>query len=201
VTFPIAKPLDPMGAWREVVPDAGGGRILTLDGGVRLRDGASGELVATLAEGDGRPSVLFLVDGRIVVGRGSKEGEVSLEVFERTGVRVREMAVDLGPGGPNVGPEVAPGQVAVSSFRAPFLPEDTLVVDVGEGRVVERLAGLVPISGFFWNVWAVPPDARPTSVHFFRDVDGRVVRIDFATRERKVVAGPGAPRGERISLR
>jgi hypothetical protein len=28
-----------------------------------------------------------------------------------------------------------------------------------------------------------------------------VVRIDFATGERKVVAGAGAPRGERISVR
>ncbi len=27
------------------------------------------------------------------------------------------------------------------SFRASFLPEDTLIVDVGEGRVVERLSG------------------------------------------------------------
>jgi hypothetical protein len=201
VTFPIAKALDPMAAWRGVVPDAAGGRILTLDGGLRLRDGASGELIATLAEGDGRPSALFLADGRIVVGGGSKGAEASLRVFERTGVEVREMAVDVGPGGPNVGPEVAPGQVAVSSFRAPFLPEDTLIVDVGEGRVVERLSGLVPAMGFFWNVSAVPPDARPTSVHFFRDVEGRVVRFDFATGERKIVAGPGAPRGERINVR
>jgi hypothetical protein len=29
----------------------------------------------------------------------------------------------------------------------------------------------------------------------------RLVRIDFATGERKIVAGPGAPRGERISAR
>ena len=41
----------------------------------------------------------------------------------------------------------------------------------------------------------------PTSVHFFRDVEGRVIRIDFATGERKTVAGPGAPPGQRISVR
>jgi hypothetical protein len=92
---------------------------------------------------------------------------------------------------------VAPGRVAVSSFRAPYLSEDTLLVDVGEGRVVERLSGLRPALGFFWNVSAVPTDAGPTSVHFFRDVEGRVIRIDFASGERKVVAGPDAPRGER----
>jgi hypothetical protein len=38
-------------------------------------------------------------------------------------------------------------------------------------------------------------------VHFFRDVEGRVIRIDFASGERKVVAGPDAPRGERIRFR
>jgi hypothetical protein len=89
----------------------------------------------------------------------------------------------------------------VSSFRAPYLPEDTLLVDLGEGRVVERLSGLRPDAGFFWNVSAVSADAGPTSVHFFRDVEGRVIRIDFASGERTVVAGTGAPRGERISVR
>ena len=88
--------------------------------------------------------------------------------------------------------------MAVSSFRSPYLAEDTLVVDVGDGRVVERLSGLRPAIGFFWNVSGVPADAGPTSVHFFRDVEGRVIRIDFATGERSVVAGPGAPRGERL---
>ena len=67
------------------------------------------------------------------------------------------------PGGLSVGPEVAPGRVAVSSFRAPFLPEDTCSWTSATG--------------------------------------GRVIRIDFATGERKVVAGPGAPEGERISAR
>jgi hypothetical protein len=38
-------------------------------------------------------------------------------------------------------------------------------------------------------------------VHFFRDAEGRVIRLDFATGEQKVVAGPGAPRGERVSVR
>ncbi len=56
LTFPIATALDPAGGWRGVVADAAGRRILTLDGGVRLRDGATGELIATLAEGDGRLS-------------------------------------------------------------------------------------------------------------------------------------------------
>jgi hypothetical protein len=37
-------------------------------------------------------------------------------------------------------------------------------------------------------------------VHFFLG-RGQLVRIDFSTGERKVVAGPGAPPGERVSVR
>jgi hypothetical protein len=209
-TFPIAKALDPVVAtWRGVVPDAAGRRIVTHDGGLHLRDGATGELLATLAEGregEGRSSAFFLADGRIVVaggadGTGAGAPRTSVQLFDTTGVKLGETLLDLWPWGLSLGPEVTPGRVAVSSFRSPYLPGDTVVVDVGEGRVVERLSGLRPAVGFFGNSSVVPADAGPTSVHFFRDVEGRVIRIDFSTGERKVVAGPGAPRGERISAR
>jgi hypothetical protein len=90
--------------------------------------------------------------------------------------------------------------VAVSSFRSPYLAEDSLVVDVADGRVVERLSGLRPAVGS-WMAPVVPADAHATTVHFFRDAAGRVVRIDFDTGERKVLAGPGAPPVERLRLR
>jgi sugar lactone lactonase YvrE len=218
LTFPIATLPDPMDdgrlGWNAVVPDAEGRWIVTGDAGLHLRDGATGELIATLAEGDERlparyladARVRFLADGRIVVGGGpdgtqAKPPYASLQVFDPTGVKLGETRLDSWPGGLTVGPEVARGRVAVSSFRSPYLAEDTLVVDVAEGRVVERLPGLRPAMGFFWNVSAVPTDTGPTSVHYVRDVEGRVIRIDFATGERKIVAGPGAPRGERISAR
>jgi hypothetical protein len=204
VPFPIAVPL-PVESWRMVVPDAEGQRIVTADAGLHLRDGATGELLATLAEGERRPSVLFLADGRIVVGGGLDRAEAnplqaSLQVFDRAGVKLGEMRLDVSRGGFAIGPEVAPGRVVVSSFRTAFLPEDSLLVDVGEGRVVERLSGLRPAIGF-WDASSSVPGAGLTSVHFFRDVLGRVTRIDFATGERKVVTGPGAPSGERIRVR
>jgi hypothetical protein len=178
---------------------------VTVDGGLHLRDGATGEVRATLAEGEGRYSVLFLADGRIVVGgpTGSEPGppRTLVRTFDRAGMPVGETRLDLWSGGLCVGPEVAPGRVAMSSFRAAFLPEDTLLVDVGEGRVVEHLPGLRPIIGFWGVSSEVPAGAGVTRVHFFRDVEGRVIRIDFAGGERKVVAGPGAPPGERISVR
>jgi hypothetical protein len=203
-TFPLAAALDPAGVWRGVVADASGGRLLTPDGGVRLRDGVTGELIATLAEGADRFSVLFLADGRVVVGGGAGGADnprSKLFVFAPDGARLGELPLDLWPWGLTVGPEVAPGRVAASPFRSPYFSEDTLVVDVGDGRVVEKLAGLRPAMGFWSVVSAVPADARATTVHLFRDVEGRVVRIDFASGERTVVAGLGATRGERISVR
>jgi hypothetical protein len=208
ITVPVAAALDHTGRWGAVVPDADGRRIVTVDAGLHLRDGATGELVATLAEGPGALPLLFLADGRIVVGDGRVVADEPgpprplIRVFDRAGVPLGETRLDLSPGGISIGPEVAPGRVAVSSFRAAFLPEDTLLVDVGEGRVVERLPGLRPAMGFWWDVSsAAPAGAGKTSVHFFRDVAGRVIRVDFATGERKVVAGPGAAIGERLSAR
>jgi hypothetical protein len=202
VTFPLTAPLDPTGGWRGVVADAFGERLLTPDGGVRLRDGATGDLIATLAEGDGRHPVLFLADGRIVVGgpSGASNPRSTLMVFSPDGAKLRELTLELPPWGLTVGPEVSPGRVAVSSFRSPYLSENTLVVDIGDGRLVERLPGLRPAIGF-GNVSAAPAYGVPTAVHFFRDADAGVVRIDFATGERTVVAGPGAPVGARLRVR
>jgi hypothetical protein len=208
VTFQTATSLDqtqgwgPLG-WGAVVPDPDGRRIVTVDAGVHLRDGATGQLIASLVDGAGRFAVIFLADGRIVVGCGrvgtGQPGppHAQLLLFDTTGTKVDVMDI------PDawtltVGPEVAPGRVAVSSFRSPFLPEDTLIVDLSERRVVQRLPGLRPAIGF-WNVSsAVPAGAGLASAHLFRDFEGRVVRIDFATGERKIVAGPGATRGQRL---
>jgi hypothetical protein len=207
VNFPVAASLNNPQGWGAVVPDADGRRIVTADAGLHLRDGGTGELLATLVEGSGSFQVLFLADGRIVGSDGQVRPDepgpprVLVRVFDGSGAPLREMRLDLVPGGLRLGPEVAPGRVAVSSFRAFFLPEDTLLVDVGEGRVVDRLAGLRPKFGF-WDVSsAAPAGGGLASVHFFGDDQGRVIRIDFATGGRRVVAGPGAAVGERLSVR
>ncbi len=202
-TFPLAAPVEPTWVWKGIAVDASGKRLITSDGGVRLRDGVTGDLIATLAEGDSRLPVLFLADGRIVVGSGvtaANNPKAKLLVFSPDGTKVSEWPLEVWPWGLSVGPEVTPGRVAVAAFRSPYLSEDTLVVDAGDGHVVERLSGLRPAIGF-WVAPAVPADAVPTTVHFFRDVEGRVVRVDFATGERRVLAGPGAPAAERLRPR
>ena len=205
-TFPLTAAIDPMSGLRAVLPDADGRRILTSDAGLHLRDGATGDLVASLVEGPGVIPALFLADGRIVVeGRGG-DGEPPsahphLWVFDRVGTKLADFELPLGPCVLGTGPEVAPGRVVVSCFRSPFPSDASRVVDLASGGVVDTLPGLQPAVDF----WGVPPTistgAGPGAVHFFRDARHHVVRIDFATGERRVLTGPGAPRGERISAR
>jgi hypothetical protein len=216
-TFPIAAAIDPVLVWRGALPDADGRRILTVDAGLRLRDGATGEPVASLVEGTGAIPALFLADGRIVVeGRAPGAGQppsphARLWVFDRVGTKLADFELPLlsPPGSLSIGPEVAPGRVVVSCYRGWLLSEDALVVDVASGEVKGKLLpGLRPTFGFP-GASSAALDAG-SSVHFFRVDEGRgrpgrrlerVMRIDFATGERKLVAGAGAPRGERISAR
>jgi hypothetical protein len=131
-------------------------------------------------------------------------------VFDGAGAKLADFEIPLTPPGIlGLGPEVAPGRVLVSSYRGWLLSEDAMVVDVANGAVVEKLLpGLRPAFGFPMGA----SSASGSSVHFFSVDEERnpapatprrnhVVRIDFATGERKVVAGLGAPRGERLSAR
>ena len=218
VTFPVAAAVDPVVGWRAVHADARGERIVTSEAGLQLRDGTSGAPLASLVEGAGDSPFLFLADGRIVVEGRAAAGQPRfthprLWVFDRLGTKLADFELPLAsPGSLGLGPEVADGRVVVSSYRGWLLTEDALVVDVASGRVVDRLLpGFRPAFG-------LPPGASSaalavgSSVHFFSVAEGRgvahperllnhLVRIDFATGERKVVAGAGAGKGERISAR
>jgi hypothetical protein len=205
-TFPLVAAIAPGSGWRSVLPDADGQRLLTSDAGLHLRDAATGELIASLVEGSGAIPALFLADGRVVVedrsGAGQPpSGHARLWVFDRAGMKLTEIELPLPPWGLGIGPEVAPGRVVVSCLRSPFLSEDTLVVDVASGGVVDKLPGLRPATGFWGVSSAVPAGGAVSSVQYFRDAEGRVIRVDFASGERKVVAGTGAVAGERISAR
>ena len=209
ITFPIATLLDPMGdgrlGWNAVVAGAGGRLILTGDAGLHLRDGATGELIATLVEGSRAIPSLFLADGRIVVdvSRTAVGGQLQrrLRVFDPAGVALGDIDLPRPPWGLSLGPEIAPGRILVSCFRSPVLSEDTLVVDVASWVVVDTLSGLRPARGF-WTGWTeIPAAGGLGTVQYFRDAEDRVVRIDFASGERKVVAGTGAVAGERLSAR
>ena len=191
-------PAPGVGGWPALLPDARGGRLLIDHGGLELRDGATGSLIAALVEGPGQRHAAFTKDGRIVVAERAR-GQVSLRVFDPSGTKAAETSLDLPTAALplQLGPEVVPGRVAVSAGNA-FAGGETHVVDLATLGVVERLEGLMPAPS---SMGPGAPAARPAgSVHFFLG-RGQLVRIDFSTGERKVVAGPGAPEGERLSVR
>jgi hypothetical protein len=201
---PLASPLALEHArwWQALFPDAGGRRIVTLDGGFHLRDGATGALLATLAAANAHVATSFLSDGRVIVAEPSvldaspDRAGTTLRLFDRDGSKLGELALDLRPTGLSLGPETAPGTLLVSS-----LAKETLLVDLAAGRVLERLSGLAPAGWFPSAAPATPFAAGLGAAQLFQDAAGRVVRVDFGTGARATVAGPDAPRGERIGVR
>jgi hypothetical protein len=212
---PLAAPVDPVRAWPHLVhPDTSGRRLLTRDGGLRLRDGETGALLATLV-GDlsgsravysagPSPVGMFLADGRIVVAE-PVEVHTVLHVFDAQGEPLDEITLDHIPAGLAVGPEVAPGRVAIRFGYALTGPEtrssaETVVVDLDTRRVVETLPGRQPLGGFFWlGTPAHAPGAAAPTLHLLVTPEASVVRRDFASGDERVVAGPGARPGERIT--
>jgi hypothetical protein len=69
------------------------------------------------------------------------------------------------------------------------------IVDLGTGETVAKLEALSPAHPPWWRRGL--DDRDPTS-GMFLDRDGRLVRVDFATGARQVLAGPGATPGERL---
>jgi hypothetical protein len=206
-TFPTAAALDPVRAWHAILPDPEGRRILTRDAGLRLRDGATGALVASLVEGPvASPTLpgLFLADGRIVVdvSRTAVGGPLQprLRAFDSAGAALGDIDLPRPPWGLSLGPEIAPGRILVPCLQGPAVL-CTLVIDVASRAVVDTLSGLRPAMGFWGAGPEIPAGGGLGTVHFFRDAEDRVVRVDFASGERKVVAGTGAVVGERISAR
>jgi hypothetical protein len=197
----LAAPLDPVRAGPAFAqPDASGRRFLSRDGGVRLRDGATGRLLATLVETTAPVSAAFLADGRIVVGEAAG-ARVKLHVFSDEGTPLREAMLELSPARLGVGPEVAPGRIAVhSGVGFGSHSGASLIFDVSDGRVVETLLEMRPVPRpWFVEPPARPPGTGPSTVHFFVR-GGALVRVDFATGERHVVAGPGAPDTGRLPV-
>lgn len=196
---PLEAVLDPVRSWpHAILADADGRRVLTRDAGTHLRDGESGALLATLVEGPAAVSALFLADGRIVVGEALGARTV-VHVFAADGTPLSDAVLDRASSGLAVGPEVGPGQVVVHfGFKA---ANESVVVDVDEGRAIESLPGRHIMPGY-WMIDSAPyaPGPGGSTAHFFLD-QNRLVRWDFTTGQERTVAGPGAPPGERMTKR
>lgn len=102
------------------------------------------------------------------------------------------------PAGLGVGPEVAPGRVAIRFNQALIGPE-AIVVDLAEERIVETLPGQRPVGGFFWlETPKQGSRGEPSTAHFLVGPDSSVVRRDFAIGEEEVATGPQTPGLERL---
>jgi hypothetical protein len=204
-TAPLVRALDVTAVWRAVRASNDASRVLTFDGGTHLRDGATGALLATLAPSSHVEATSILADGRVVVAvqPGATDdrrlSSTIIRVFDRDGTTLGDAPLDAWMWSLSLGAEVAPGRVLVSSRRR-FGEADTLVLDVAEGRILQKLDGLSPTPPFWFGPAASALGDVSGSVQFLTNGSGRVLRHDFATGTQTTVAGPGAARGERLSL-
>ncbi len=198
LTVPTDAPL----SRHEIVPSSDGERLLTFDRGLVLRSGADGAVVARLVDNAKVNAARFLGDGRIVAL--SREGNRSiLRTFTADGALSKRVTLDVGlrPTTLSLGPEVRPGQIVIATGTPlTFVPSDSVLVEVAEGRVVERLEGLrpAPTHLFARDIQARAPAGPAFPPSHFVNGSGQVIQIDFATGQRRVIAGPGAPKGERL---
>jgi hypothetical protein len=201
--FELARDDRPAGVSARTIllPVAGGRRLVSLEGGPRLRDGATGALLATLEGGRGPLQVLGLADGRVATV--TLEGlETVLRIVDGDGRPQGAFVLATTLRVPTDLFEVPGGRVAVSAFVPSGQPDGSMggteIVDLSDGRVAQTLPGLSRARG--WHP-ASDPRSGPLPAALFWDGEKRLVRVDFTTGEWKVVLGPGAPRGERISAR
>ncbi|HVO11844.1 MAG TPA: hypothetical protein VMX54_13985 [Vicinamibacteria bacterium] len=176
--------------------DATGKRLLTSRDALALRDGATGALLSTLVD-SGVMWGRFLGDGRIAAIAASESGSV-LRIFSPEGRDTTTAALEHKPS--VLGPEIAPGRVVVPlGWRWPQ-SLGSYVVDATDGRVVQRFHDLTPPLPAWWlGDFTQDPDLRTAArAVYLTDADGRLWRLDGRTGERRVVAGPGAPRGRRL---
>ncbi|HYK42288.1 MAG TPA: hypothetical protein VE007_07845 [Thermoanaerobaculia bacterium] len=155
-----------------------------------LRDGRTGEVIATLREGGPLFSAASarMSDGRWVLLL-SDETESWLEVFSPSGERLSRLRIGqkgiVLPGG-----EVAQGKLALAlapgKTSPPGDPARKLYVADIERRTVERRAdGLRPI--WFLKAGGIRPGSEATKL--FLDDSKTLVRFDTATGERRIVLG------------
>ena len=182
-----------------LVPADEGRSVLSLDGALRLRDGATGAQQATLDEDHPQGRVLGLADGGIVFVTADGP-RVLMRTFDREGRPLGSFSLPQSVHGLADVFELPSGRVALA-FGAIYRTAEVVVIDAADGRVVSVLTDLRP------NTWFGLPADEPGAVkgvppaRFFWGSEGRLVRVDFATGEQKTVLGPGAPRGERLSVR
>lgn len=176
----------------DLEPDGRGDRLVTSDGALRLRDGATGDLLATLFEG-ATASARFLGDGRIAATRVEAERQ-KLLVFDAAGAPMRSVDLGVARGTPLLGPDAGPRRLVVHASDG-FVRPRCWIVDLESGQV-ELFEGLIPAPASWRGSRQLAHPALAPGL--FVDEQGRLLNLDDSGR-RTVLVGTGAPRGHRLT--
>ena len=172
---------------RYFVTNSSGSRLLTVGGGVRLYDGTTGVLLASLDEGSPRHHWAWMLpDGRIVM----TEDASRLRVFDTDGRELTTIALPPDCGGGHaiskvlIGGEAAPDRLVVgctdaSSKRAIWL------ADLREGSIRKVADGLSPV----WAFGARPGLGSEATKLFYGPDQRSLVRLDPLTGQRREILG------------
>ncbi len=175
------------GAGLYFVTNASGSRLLEVGPGIRLYDGATGALLATLADEANRPLwPRMLPDGRIVMPDAARR----LRIFDADGRE--ERTIELPPdcsGGPSVskvlvGGEVAPDRLVVGCGDD-FAKRTIWLADLREGSIRKVAEGLTPA----WALGARPALGSDATKLFYGADVRSLVRFDPVTGQRREILG------------
>ncbi len=203
LTVRFERPLD---------ADAAGGAALSADGarlllvrgftgagGVSLLDASNGETIAELAAParGARVSATFLAGGRVAVATG-QEDRLTLRLFDRDGGHLRDLPLGSGRwawlGAPWSVDELPFTANARAASTEPSLSwqGELRVVDLATGRVRVLGGRLAPIGGA--HPWLPGDDRVPAgapATRLFHTHDGKLVRVDDAGRQERLLPKPG----------
>ena len=176
--------LDP-GPHFSLVPSRDLSRVLVVGAGtahtVRLLEASSGRVLASVdgSEELGRPTGIFLADGRVVVSEPIPDGR-RLILLSPDGTRLSEVTLPANTSSVGFGPEPGEGllTVALASGKRTEL-KDWYLVDLRTGSL-RPLADKVPPYRYWFDGLSFPPPGSPVT-RLALDADRRVVLYDPAT--------------------
>ncbi len=173
------------GALFTLVPSPDLSRVLVVGIGtahaVRLLDAASGRVLASIdgSEELGRPTGIFLADGRTVLSEPIPEGR-RLVLLSPDGTRLSEITLPANTSWVGFGPEPGKGllSVGLASGKRTEL-KSWYLVDLQDGSL-RQLADVVPRYRYWVDGLSFPPPGSPVT-HLALDAGRRVVLFDPAT--------------------